>query len=343
MVSSWDTRLRKVTDRASQLPLIETAIKKRYGNAAYVTNLDLATAGQSNRTWLFDLVESGGSSQRVVLRQETYQGPGNHFLPSDIQYQAILLAREIGVPTPQPFFELNPEDGLGKGFAMEFVEGETLPKKILGDSLFAEIRPKLAFQCGEIFGVLHQTQDSKLDFLRHLPDSLDPVEAQRNRIDEYVEPHPALEVGLKWLEDHRPENTRRTLVHGDFRNGNLILGPEGIRAVLDWECCHIGNPLEDLGWLCTRSWRFGQFDKPVGGFGKREDLFAGYLSKNQLPDPDEVRYWEIFGLLRWASINLMQAYGHVELGRSSVVFAACGRNCAEIEYDLLKTIDGTLD
>ena len=104
--------------------------------------------------------------------------------------------------------------------------------------------------------------------------------------------HPALEVGLKWLEDHRPENTRRTLVHGDFRNGNLIIGPEGIRAVLDWECCHIGNPLEDLGWLCTRSWRFGQFDKPVGGFGKREDLFAGYLSKNQLPDPDEVRYWD---------------------------------------------------
>jgi aminoglycoside phosphotransferase (APT) family kinase protein len=69
---------------------------------------------------------------------------------------------------------------------------------------------------------------------------------------------------------------RVTLVHGDFRHGNLIIGPDGVRAVLDWELAHLGDPMEDLGWICVNSWRFGEIDKPVGGFGSREELFAGY-------------------------------------------------------------------
>ena len=47
-------------------------------------------------------------------------------------------------------------------------------------------------------------------------------------------------------------------------------------AVLDWEAVHVGDPMEDLGWICVTSWRFGEVDKPAGGFGTREELFAGY-------------------------------------------------------------------
>ncbi|NNL85913.1 MAG: phosphotransferase family protein [Myxococcales bacterium] len=323
---------------------IESAIRRRYGEAARVEDLRLATLGQSNRTWLLDIVESGGARREAVLRQETYQGPGNPFLPSHKQYRAICIARELGVPTPEPFFLFEEADGLGQGFAMARVEGETLPKKILEDPAFASVRPRLAYQCGEIFASLHRCSEEALAFLADSPDSVDPIRAQRDRIDAYREAHPALELGLRWLELNRPREVTRTLVHGDMRNGNFIVGEDGIRAVLDWECCHIGDPLEDLGWLCTRSWRFGRYDRPVGGFGKRADLYAGYRSvAGREIDEREARYWEIFGLVRWAAINLMQAFGHVELGRSSVVFAACGRNCAEMEYDLLRTLDGSFD
>ncbi len=323
---------------------IEAAIRRRYGSAARTEELRLATLGQSNRTWLLDIVEGSGARRKAVLRQETYQGPGNPFLPSEKQYAAIEIARELGVPTPEPFFLFEEEDGLGQGFAMERVEGETLPKTILEDSAFADVRPKLAHECGEIFATLHRCSEDALGFLADSPDSVDPIRAQRDRLDTYREPHPALELGFRWLEQNRPRERSRTLVHGDMRNGNFIVGPEGIRAVLDWECCHIGDPLEDLGWLCTRSWRFGRFDLPVGGFGKRAELYAGYRAvSGSVIDEDDARYWEVFGLIRWAVINLMQAYGHVELGRSSVVFAACGRNCAEMEYDLLRTLDGTFD
>ena len=90
-------------------------------------------------------------------------------------------------------------------------------------------------------------------------------------------PRPVFELALRWLRDHDPgPSAEVTLVHGDFRHGNLIIGPDGVRAVLDWELAHFGDPMEDLGWICVNSWRFGEIDKPVGGFGSREELFAGY-------------------------------------------------------------------
>ncbi len=98
----------------------------------------------------------------------------------------------------------------------------------------------------------------------------------RDLYDAYDYPHPVFELAFKWLEPRLAGATRQTLVHGDFRNGNLIISPEGLEAVLDWELTHIGDPLEDIGWICTNSWRFGVADKVVGGFGDLEELIAGY-------------------------------------------------------------------
>jgi len=170
------------------------------------------------------------------------------------------------------------------------------------------------------------------------------LRAQRDRLDSYAEGHSAIELGLRWLERNRAREPRRTFLHGDFRTGNLMVGRDGLRTVLDWECCHIGSPAEDLGWLCTRSWRFGENDRPVGGFGARKDLLDAYVAAGGgRIDPAEIRYWEIFGLVRWAIYNVWQAHGHVFGKRRSVTFAACGRNTSLVEYDLLMTLAGRYD
>ena len=93
-----------------------------------------------------------------------------------------------------------------------------------------------------------------------------------------------------------------------------------------------------------RSWRFGQKDKPAGGIGTRRELLEAYeAAGGRNVDVDEVRYWEIFGLARWAVLNVMQAHGHAFGGRRSPAFAACGRNTSMIEYDLLMTLRGDYD
>lgn len=322
---------------------LQSAVCRHFGDGSRVERLGSAMGGGSNRTTFFDVLSPDGTVVPMVLRQETYAtygGPYNPFLSPETQYRLLKITYAAGVPVPRTYFLLDPEDGLGDGFAMERIEGETIPRKILRDSPYREALPRMAAQCGEILGCLHRIDASEVAFLADFPESIDPIAAQRQRLDDYREAHPAVEVGLRWLEENRPRARRTVLVHGDFRNGNFIVGPEGIRSVLDWECCHLGNPMEDLGWLCVKSWRFGVNDKPVGGFGDRESLYEAYERVSSHPvDPDQVYYWEVYGLLRWVIFNLMQAFGHVSLGRRSVVFAACGRNACEVEYDLLNMID----
>ena len=129
------------------------------------------------------------------------------------------------------------------------------------------------------------------------------------------------------------------LLHGDFRLGNLIVGPEGLRAVLDWELTHVGNPAEDLGWLCVKAWRFGAAP-PVAGLGSREELLAAYRAAGGADiSPAELRWWEILGTLRWGVICLTQAWAHLSGAHRSVELAAIGRRVCEQEWDLLLLLD----
>jgi aminoglycoside phosphotransferase (APT) family kinase protein len=123
-----------------------------------------------------------------------------------------------------------------------------------------------------------------------------------------------------------------------MRNGNIVVGPEGLRAVLDWEVVHLGDPMEDLGWICVTSWRFGEIDKPAGGFGSREDLFAGYEAVSGTPvDAARVRFWEIMGTLRWGLSCAMMAR-EFQAGDRSVERAAIGRRASETDIDLLSIL-----
>lgn len=227
---------------------------------------------------------------------------------------------------------------------MERVEGETIPRKILRDPEFAGARSLMARQAGEIAARIHALPLASLPEVPRPPEGESPARHQidqyRGLLDAFGEPHPVFELGLRWLEEHEPPRGEVTLVHGDFRNGNFVVGPEGIRAVLDWELAHLGDPMEDLGWLCTRSWRFREA-RPVGGFGDYRDLYAGYESVSGRPvDPEAVRYWEVFGTLKWGEMCVVQAFTHLNGLHRSVELAAIGRRVCEMEWHLLDMIDG---
>lgn len=324
------------------LDLLRAAVRRRYGESADIRNPVVATLGGSSRTILFDLY-GAGETQRLVSRQETYTLDASPFLPPETQYRLLELVFRHGIPVPEPMFEFSPEDGLGRGHVMRCVAGETLPKRLLNDPSYAVARARFIDQAAEILARLHRIDPMEAEFLAGTADSRDPLAAQLERYDYYGEPHPALDFAFRWLAQNRPQGARRCLVHGDFRNGNMIVDETGIKAVLDWECAHLGDPMADLGWLCTRSWRFGFNDRPAGGFGTRDALYAAYEAAGGGPvDTAAARWWEIFGLLRWAMLNVMQVHGHLS-GRRSPVYAACGRNTSTIEYDLLMTIAGRFD
>jgi aminoglycoside phosphotransferase (APT) family kinase protein len=221
---------------------------------------------------------------------------------------------------------------------MARVEGETIPRKILRDAEFAQARPKLARQLGGVLAGIHGLDLARLPELRRMTAAKEIAELEHD-YRSFEWPRPVFELALRWLRDRDPGPSEQvTLVHGDFRHGNLIIGPEGVRAVLDWELAHTGDPLEDLGWICVNSWRFGEIDKPVGGFGSREELFAGYEAAGGRVDPARVKFWEVMGTLRWGVMCCGMMHRFRTGPEHSVERAMIGRRSSETEIDLLRLL-----
>ncbi|MDQ1447917.1 MAG: hypothetical protein QOC79_888, partial [Actinomycetota bacterium] len=293
----------------------------------------------SRETWSFDLADASGGRRGFVLRRD----PGAYGGESDrsTEYHLCEAAAAAGVAVPRVRVLLRPEDDLGRGFVMDRVEGETIARRILRDDAYADARPRLASQCGTIAAHIHAIDRARLPPLP-VHGAAAQLDQYRSLLDTFGQPHPAFELGLRWLAERvPPPPPRPELVHGDFRNGNFIVGPEGIRAVLDWELAHLGDPVEDLGWLCVKSWRFGVPDKPVGGFGAVPDLVAAYeRAGGRRVEENALRFWVALGTLKWGVICVGQAFTHLSGVVRSIELATLGRRVAETEWDLLEIIDG---
>jgi aminoglycoside phosphotransferase (APT) family kinase protein len=307
--------------------------------ATGVVGVARLSGGASQETWSFDIVHPNGNIGAILRRAPVgYGAAPTRAAGLNAEATLMQLAHDAGLPSPRVLHVLQPQDELGTGFIMARVEGETIARKILRDDQFAQARPKLARQLGKVLAGIHGLSLAQLPELRRMTATRELDELERD-YRSFDWPRPVFELALRWLRDRDPGPPPQvTLVHGDFRHGNLIIGPDGVRAVLDWELAHTGDPMEDLGWICVNSWRFGEIDKPVGGFGSREDLFAGYEAAGRRVDPARVMFWEVMGTLRWGVMccGMMQRF---RLGPDhSMERAMIGRRSSETEIDLLRLL-----
>jgi len=263
------------------------------------------------------------------------------------EFRLLQAAHAAGIPVPRVVWCEDDATVLGAPFfVMEFVEGETIARRLLRDDAYAPARDALPAQLAAALAGIHALDPGSLPFLAAPPDGESPARAELGRHEQIYravtpDPHPALELAFRWLAQCEPRPAPLCVVHGDFRIGNVMFGPEGLRAVLDWELAHLGDPLEDVGWLCVRSWRFGADDRPAGGLSSRETFFAAYeKAGGSRIDPAVVRWWEVFGNLKWAVVCIMQARTFLDGGVRSVELASLGRRVAEMEFELLELMEG---
>ena len=312
-----------------------------------IENFRKMPGGASREIWSFDCaMERGGQTRRraMVLRRD----PGAHNISTNRRHEFMVIraAFDEGIPVPEVFWCSEDPAVLGSAFfIMERIEGETLARRLLRDDAYAPAREVMPAQLAEILAKIHRIDPVKhqLDFLTEPGDNAALTEVKRyeeNFRRLALEPHPAFELAFRWLLERVPKTPRKSLVHGDYRIGNVIFGPEGVRSILDWELAHRGDPMEDVGWMCVRAWRFGNDQKPVGGLGTREDFFRAYEKSSGLPvDPQAARFWEVFGNLRWGIITISQARTHIDGFVKSVELASIGRRTAETELELLNLIE----
>jgi aminoglycoside phosphotransferase (APT) family kinase protein len=304
------------------------------------------SGGASQQT--YRIVTDTTDGERVLaLRRSSNASALEDALPLATEAKLMTTTRATGVPGPPVVHILEPDDGLGDGFIMAWVEGETIGSRINHQTRYATVRSDLARQCGEILARIHATDLQANGLVAEL-EQIDAATLVRRTWDEYREldvPQPVIDFAGRWLTDHVPASSPARLVHGDFRNGNLIIDEvDGIVAVLDWELAHVGDPLRDLGWVCTRSWRFGRPELPVGGFGEIDDLVSAYEQESgEAVDRDRLRYWEVFGSFWWAVTCLRLADTYRSGSETSVERPAIGRRSSEAQIDCVNLlIPGTV-
>jgi aminoglycoside phosphotransferase (APT) family kinase protein len=322
-------------------PLNEWAAA-HFGASARVEGLKRLSGGASQETWAFD-VATAGTTHPLILRR----APGGVAMARSseavsLATEAALLAAttKSGVRVPEVLHVSPPGSELGEAFVMRRVAGETLGRKILRDDEFRIARTRLAKDCGEALAGIHAVP---LNGLPPLPVShgADQIAKYEAIYRSYEMPRPVLELAFAWLKANAPKPATPVLVHGDFRLGNLIVNADGLGAVLDWELAHIGDPREDIAWVCINSWRFGNSEKRAGGFGDLEDMLDAYAAAGGARyTTSDIDWWEILGSLKWG-VMCMTMYAAYKTGADpSVERAAIGRRVSENEIDLINLFEG---
>jgi aminoglycoside phosphotransferase (APT) family kinase protein len=317
-----------MTEASGLASALASRLRELWGTEAAVTGVRPLPGGASRESWDVWVRAAGGDERRLILLRDA----GGRALDKDVVVEAAAMtaARTAGVPVAE-IYDYG-AGALGQAYLlMERLDGQTIPRRLLRDEAYAAVRPGLARRLGEVLARIHQVDPASVPGLPRV----DALSQLTGLYQAFAEPRPALEIGLRWLTGHRPAPAADALVHGDFRTGNLMVGEDGLHGVLDWELAHRGDPRQDLGWLCTKAWRFGSAN-PVGGFGTRADLMAGYAAGGGTPPDEETqRWWELYGTVRWALLCRRQAERYLSGDERSIELAVLGRRVCEQEYDIL--------
>jgi len=300
------------------------------------------SGGASQETYRL-IVATADGDQPMAMRRAPGGVVDPEKPPPSLATEALLMrsAKAAGVPEPEVYYVLQPEDGLGEGFIMQWLDGVALGARIVRSPELDGIRPRLAYECGRILAQIHGI-DLDATGLRSRLETIDPLALMHRSWDRYKlfpTPQPMIDYAARWLSENIPQHFHEALVHNDFRNGNFMVNDKGINAVLDWEVAHIGDPMRDLGWICTNSWRFGRSDLPVGGFGEYADLFRGYEEvSGRAVKPEHVKFWEVFGSFWWA-VGCLGMAEHYRVGPDQTVERpAIGRRSSECQVDCVNLL-----
>ena len=325
------------TLRARALAYLQGAL----GPDTQLTRLEPLGGGACQEIWRVEVRLADGAERALVIRGDPAVAlPGS--LGRREEHEVINAAVAAGAPTPAARWLT---EGLLRpgawAYTMALLPGVTLGAKVTRDAALAGAREKAPTQLAEALTAIHTVTPERVTL--PLPVPKDPVAASLDALRDSIErlpcARPAQAAGLVWLAQNRPPPGEVTLVHGDFRTGNLLFEPEGLTGVLDWEFAHWGSPLEDLGWLCVRDWRFGALDRAVGGLCRRAPFVAAYTQRSgRAVSARELTFWEVYGNLRWAAGAILQGQRVLSGPERDLELLAIPWRAAEMEYEALRLI-----
>ena len=316
-------------------------------SAVEIVRLTPLRGGAIQENWAIDAHFSGGSlagDQRLVLRTAAPTGVAAS-LDRLQEFEILKAAFTAGVTVPQPLFASGDPAIFGKPFfIMRRVGGIAAAHRITRDAALEPALPAIAERLGRELARIHTIHPPNSD-LAFLPayEEVGPapqIAGFRAYLDNHPTPRPVLEWASRWLETHLPSPSEPVLCHHDFRTGNYMLDGTTLTGILDWEFAGWGDPHEDIGWFCSKGWRFARLDREAGGISDRASFYHAYESEAGRPiDLRRVFFWEVLASVRWAIIALQQSDRYILAGERSLDLALTGRRATECELELLMLLD----
>jgi aminoglycoside phosphotransferase (APT) family kinase protein len=303
--------------------------------------------GAIQENWAIDAHFDGGmlaGDRQLVLR-----AAGSTGVPSSLgrieEFAVLKAAFAAGVTVPEPLFACSDPGVFGKVFfIMRRASGSAAAHRITRDRTLDSALPAIAGRLGQELARIHAIRPPRPDLAFLPPDAEGRPERQIARLRAYLDrhpmPRPVLEWGMRWLETHLLAPNEPVLCHHDFRTGNYLLDGSQLTGILDWEFAGWGDPHEDIGWFCSKGWRFARLDREAGGIADRAPFYQGYQREaGRAINPHRVFFWEVMASVRWAVIALQQSDRHILAGERNLDLALTGRRAAECELEILMLLD----
>jgi aminoglycoside phosphotransferase (APT) family kinase protein len=279
------------------------------GGAPRIVDVGRIGVGRSRENWVFDLVTTrAGVEERepLILRRD----PAGGLVETERGAEFALLRAVEASGLPAPLARWLDVDGrwLGRpSLIMRRASGDCDYRVLNGDRPL-EARIDLARRFCELLAQVHQIDWRGLGVGELLADpgphaaAAELARWEQVLRDDQLEEHPELELAIDRLRDTAPVSARTVLVHADFKPGNILLEGDRITALLDWELAHLGDPLEDLGWV-TQPLRAGEH--AIAGAWESGDLIAHYRRVTGFDvDPAALGWWVTFSTFKTAVMQV---------------------------------------
>lgn len=326
------------------LSRLQIYLSAQMGESVQITDAKPLAGGASRDTWLFT-IQHANTVEKIVLRRDLPSQMFDEALTREQEYRLMDAAYQHGVKVAKMRYLCTDTTVLGSPFfIMDYVEGISIGRKVITAPELAAARQALPQQMAIELAKIHSLNYQGLDFLQRPPDGHSAASSIVEQVywilDSLGVQNPTWEWTLRWASQHLPSPQALCFIHGDFRLGNLLVNEQGLSAVIDWEFGHLGNPDEELGYLCMRDWRFGNGQARAAGLTDRETFLQVYENASgRTVDRSAVDWWEIVGNIRWGVICMSQAQRHLSGAEQSVELASLGRRSAEMQLEALRLIE----
>jgi len=256
------------------------------------------------------------------------------------------------VPVPEPLWLEEDVKWLGSPFfVMQEILGCETDRDKIAQSPYIEERDKIGETYARILGQISKINPAEIGLLEKL-EAPAADECWRRELDYWegmilkdeLEPRPIVRAAIRWLRRNPPPPAQKVgVVHGDFRIGNFLYDTEGkIHGILDWEMCHLGDPIEDITWGMNPLWSFAEQDK-VGRLIAHDKYLAIWEEESGLKaDPEAVKWWLLFTSVKGLSIWIDAARKYANGSNTDLILGHTGWTATDVQSFIILNQMGKL-